>query len=167
MKALAVVFFTFRSVVCLKFLQATTLGPDPQTVNRLNGESFQQDPLVTFNGESWSAKTKRGVLSEEYTTLRIVVAATGIEFLTRCFWLFLAICSCSFSSPSSLFDAHDILSYSLALLHCCYIFQVGSKTSCYVSWAISIEIESKVSNPAGPKDLLLPKAVVRCFWIDQ
>lgn len=34
----------------IQVLSNTTLGPDPQTVNRLNGESFQQDALVTFNG---------------------------------------------------------------------------------------------------------------------
>ena len=34
----------------LRVLEATTLGEDPQTVNHLNGESFQQDALVTFNG---------------------------------------------------------------------------------------------------------------------
>ena len=34
----------------LHFLGSTTLGQDPSTVNHLNGESFQQDPLVTFNG---------------------------------------------------------------------------------------------------------------------
>ncbi|KAH8105273.1 hypothetical protein BXZ70DRAFT_887078 [Cristinia sonorae] len=38
------------TVVGFKFLESTTLGPDPRTINRLNGESFQQDPLVTFNG---------------------------------------------------------------------------------------------------------------------
>lgn len=35
----------------LHVVDVTTLGQDPQTVNRLNGESFQQDALVTFNGE--------------------------------------------------------------------------------------------------------------------
>ena len=35
----------------LRVLDVTTLGQDPQTVNHLNGESFQQDALVTFNGE--------------------------------------------------------------------------------------------------------------------
>ena len=35
----------------LHLLGSSTLGKDPQTVNRLNGESFQQDALVTFNGE--------------------------------------------------------------------------------------------------------------------
>ncbi len=35
----------------LRVANVTTLGQDPQTVNRLNGESFQQDALVTFNGE--------------------------------------------------------------------------------------------------------------------
>lgn len=34
----------------IQVLSNTTLGPDPQTVNRLNGESFQQDALVTYNG---------------------------------------------------------------------------------------------------------------------
>ena len=33
-----------------RLLGSSTLGKDPQTVNRLNGESFQQDALVTFNG---------------------------------------------------------------------------------------------------------------------
>ena len=35
----------------LRVLDVTILGQDPQTVNHLNGESFQQDALVTFNGE--------------------------------------------------------------------------------------------------------------------
>ena len=34
----------------LQVIGRTTLGDDPRTVNRLNGESFQQDALVTFNG---------------------------------------------------------------------------------------------------------------------
>ena len=48
---LALALLLVHSAVALKFLEATTLGPDPQTVNRLNGESFQQDAVVTFNGE--------------------------------------------------------------------------------------------------------------------
>ncbi|THH14195.1 hypothetical protein EW146_g6107 [Bondarzewia mesenterica] len=35
-------------VEAIRILSNTTLGQDPQTVNRLNGESFQQDALVTF-----------------------------------------------------------------------------------------------------------------------
>ncbi|KAH7910670.1 hypothetical protein BJ138DRAFT_1152356 [Hygrophoropsis aurantiaca] len=35
-------------------LSTTTLGPDPQTVNRLNGESFQQDALTSFNGYQYA-----------------------------------------------------------------------------------------------------------------
>ena len=35
----------------LRVLDASTLGVDPPTLNRLNGESFQQDAVVTFNGE--------------------------------------------------------------------------------------------------------------------
>jgi hypothetical protein len=35
----------------LRFLGSTTLGQDPATVNRLNGESFQQDAITTFNGQ--------------------------------------------------------------------------------------------------------------------
>ncbi len=34
----------------LRVLDVTTLGEDPQTTNHLNGESFQQDALVSFNG---------------------------------------------------------------------------------------------------------------------
>ncbi|EIM80651.1 uncharacterized protein STEHIDRAFT_115529 [Stereum hirsutum FP-91666 SS1] len=39
----------------IQVLSNTTLGPDPQTVNRLNGESFQQEALVTFNGYQYAA----------------------------------------------------------------------------------------------------------------
>ncbi|OJT12149.1 hypothetical protein TRAPUB_11298 [Trametes pubescens] len=39
----------------LRVANVTTLGQDPQTVNRLNGESFQQDALVTFNGYQYAA----------------------------------------------------------------------------------------------------------------
>ncbi|KAI8995242.1 hypothetical protein BD414DRAFT_506060 [Trametes punicea] len=39
----------------LRVVDTTTLGQDPQTVNRLNGESFQQDALVTFNGYQYAA----------------------------------------------------------------------------------------------------------------
>ncbi len=35
----------------LTVLDVTTIGEDPQTTNHLNGEAFQQDALVTFNGE--------------------------------------------------------------------------------------------------------------------
>lgn len=38
----------------LQLLGTSSLGPDPQTVNRLNGESFQQDPLVSFNGYQYA-----------------------------------------------------------------------------------------------------------------
>lgn len=35
----------------IKVLGTSILGANPATVNHLNGEAFQQDPLVTFNGE--------------------------------------------------------------------------------------------------------------------
>ena len=38
------------AVGALRLLGSSILGQDPQTVNRLNGESFQQDALVTFKG---------------------------------------------------------------------------------------------------------------------
>ncbi|KAF9069004.1 hypothetical protein BDP27DRAFT_1421429 [Rhodocollybia butyracea] len=37
-------FILLIHVHAVRVLNVTTLGPDPQTVNRLNGESFQQDP---------------------------------------------------------------------------------------------------------------------------
>jgi len=40
----------FRRGAAVASVRSTTLGTDPPTVNRLNGESFQQDALVTFNG---------------------------------------------------------------------------------------------------------------------
>ncbi|KAG6828246.1 hypothetical protein H0H92_008680 [Tricholoma furcatifolium] len=39
----------------LTVLDISVLGSDPQTSNRLNGESFQQDALVTFNGYQYAA----------------------------------------------------------------------------------------------------------------
>ena len=36
----------------LRVVNVSTLGVDPNTTNHLNGESFQQDALVTFNGAS-------------------------------------------------------------------------------------------------------------------
>ena len=36
----------------LRVVNVSTLGVDPNTTNHLNGESFQQDALVTFNGSS-------------------------------------------------------------------------------------------------------------------
>ena len=42
--------YAITTVCGLRWVGSTTLGEDPATVNRLNGESFQQDPLVTFNG---------------------------------------------------------------------------------------------------------------------
>lgn len=47
----AILLQTVAAAVAFRFLGSTTLGPDPQTVNRLNGESFQQDGVVTFNGK--------------------------------------------------------------------------------------------------------------------
>lgn len=47
----------------LRVVDISTLGQDPQTVNRLNGESFQQDALVTFNGEPITMRTASSMLS--------------------------------------------------------------------------------------------------------
>ncbi|KAI0795808.1 hypothetical protein C8Q75DRAFT_791033 [Abortiporus biennis] len=44
----------FNIVHSFHFTGSTILGEDPQTVNRLNGESFQQDALVTFNGYQYA-----------------------------------------------------------------------------------------------------------------
>ncbi|KAK7681824.1 hypothetical protein QCA50_015171 [Cerrena zonata] len=45
----------------LRFLGSTTLGNDPHTINHLNGESFQQDPLVTFNGYQYAVFYKTDI----------------------------------------------------------------------------------------------------------
>ncbi|KAJ3778118.1 hypothetical protein FB446DRAFT_679990 [Lentinula raphanica] len=47
---LLLISFGLLSVHAIQILNVTKLGPDPQTINRLNGESFQQDALVSFNG---------------------------------------------------------------------------------------------------------------------
>ena len=46
----AVLLCTASAASAVRVVANSTLGSDPQTVNRLNGESFQQDALVTFNG---------------------------------------------------------------------------------------------------------------------
>ncbi|KAI0312367.1 hypothetical protein OF83DRAFT_1146529 [Amylostereum chailletii] len=38
----------------LRLVSSTTLGPNPATVNHLNGESFQQDALVSFKGYQYA-----------------------------------------------------------------------------------------------------------------
>ncbi|KAI5121544.1 hypothetical protein M0805_002603 [Coniferiporia weirii] len=54
---LYIAFLPFASAAAgtIDVLGSSVLGLDPQTVNRLNGESFQQDPLVTFNGFQYAA----------------------------------------------------------------------------------------------------------------
>ena len=39
-----------RSEVTVSHLRTTALGTDPEGSARLNGLSFQQDPLTSFNG---------------------------------------------------------------------------------------------------------------------
>jgi hypothetical protein len=46
---------TIPLVNSIRVLHYTTLGLDPQTKNRLNGESYQQDALTTFNGYQYAA----------------------------------------------------------------------------------------------------------------
>ncbi|KAF8590350.1 hypothetical protein K439DRAFT_1330017 [Ramaria rubella] len=44
-----------RRSLIISNVRSTSLGLDPPTVNRLNGESFQQDALATFNGYQYAA----------------------------------------------------------------------------------------------------------------
>ncbi|KAI0337868.1 hypothetical protein BDW22DRAFT_1339134 [Trametopsis cervina] len=48
------VLFCARAILGIRLQESTTLGQDPQTVNRLNGESFQQDAIVTFNNYQYA-----------------------------------------------------------------------------------------------------------------
>ncbi|KAF8063369.1 hypothetical protein FPV67DRAFT_1506236 [Lyophyllum atratum] len=52
--AAADIFLGFCRARSLSVVNTIVLGPDPPTVNRLNGESFQQDTLVTFNGYQYA-----------------------------------------------------------------------------------------------------------------
>jgi hypothetical protein len=54
----ALAFSCVRSLQ-LRVLDTTTLGDDPRTVNHLNGESFQQNALVTSHGMSLFSSTCR------------------------------------------------------------------------------------------------------------
>lgn len=49
-RGLGVVTSSSIKSISVSSIRSTTLGLDPPTVNRLNGESFQQDALATFNG---------------------------------------------------------------------------------------------------------------------
>jgi len=44
------VISTVDLAMTFKIVSTTTLGKRPVAVNNLNGESFQQDVLVTYNG---------------------------------------------------------------------------------------------------------------------
>lgn len=45
---------TVLGVANLRSASFTALGLDPKTVNRLNGESFQQDAIATSNGYQYA-----------------------------------------------------------------------------------------------------------------
>jgi hypothetical protein len=47
----ALLFLASASLTrAVRVVNTTVLGLDPQTVNRLNGESYQQDALIIFQG---------------------------------------------------------------------------------------------------------------------
>ncbi|PSR74487.1 hypothetical protein PHLCEN_2v9784 [Hermanssonia centrifuga] len=79
-------FFGSVSVKGLRLLQSTTLGQDPQTVNRLNGESFQQDALVTFNGYQyavfWTADASNTSVRHPSVSRRGLQGSSGWETFT-------------------------------------------------------------------------------------
>jgi hypothetical protein len=50
--AVGALAFSYVRSLQLRVLDTTTLGDDPRTVNHLNGESFQQNALVTSHGMS-------------------------------------------------------------------------------------------------------------------
>ncbi|KIJ67199.1 hypothetical protein HYDPIDRAFT_127044 [Hydnomerulius pinastri MD-312] len=65
----------------VNLLGSTTLGPDPQTVNRLNGESFQQDAVTSFNGFQyavhWTADTANVSVRHASISRRPIVPESG------------------------------------------------------------------------------------------
>jgi hypothetical protein len=69
----------------VRILDTTILGQDPQTVNRLNGESFQQDPLVSFNGYQyavwWQVSATNASVRHATVSRRHLKAAVGWEHL--------------------------------------------------------------------------------------
>lgn len=65
----------FAAVQNLTLLQSTSLGLDPPTTNHLNGESFQQDPLITFNSYQYAAYYTPTNSSPIETTPRVVTVA--------------------------------------------------------------------------------------------
>lgn len=61
----------------IKELGTSILGANPATVNHLNGEAFQQDPLVTFNGESCY------LLPTEYTLIAMLIIRIPVRCVLR------------------------------------------------------------------------------------
>ncbi|EEB95115.1 hypothetical protein MPER_05969, partial [Moniliophthora perniciosa FA553] len=47
--------FVSATANLVNVLNYTPLGPDPQTINRLNGESYQQDALISFDEYQYAA----------------------------------------------------------------------------------------------------------------
>lgn len=74
------------AVTAFRFLSSTVLGQDPQTVNRLNGESFQQDPLVTLKGYQyavfWTADPANESVRHASVSRRSIQAPTDWETFT-------------------------------------------------------------------------------------
>ncbi|GJE93615.1 BNR repeat-containing protein [Phanerochaete sordida] len=78
--------WSLHAVAAFRFLESTTLGRDPQTVNRLNGESFQQDPLVTLNGYQyavfWTADPANASIRHASVSRRDLKSASSWETFT-------------------------------------------------------------------------------------
>jgi len=63
----------FRREISISGIQTTTLGRDPPTINRLNGESFQQDALASFNGYQYAVFYKSDASANATTPRHVSV----------------------------------------------------------------------------------------------
>lgn len=109
----------FRTLVVatvIALVQAATptptfhpLGLESPTVNRLNGESFQQDALATFNGFQYAAFYGSTADANVNTTRHVSVARRPLSGTGSSTWETLTLTD----YDQTLDDGHDIISLGI------------------------------------------------------
>ncbi|EJD00360.1 uncharacterized protein FOMMEDRAFT_159034 [Fomitiporia mediterranea MF3/22] len=109
--------FLVSAAGSISILGRSVLGEDPQTVNRLNGESFQQDALVTFNGYQYAAfydaNTSTNASVRYVSVARRVLSTTNLKNSTNAEeegWEKLTLMDYN----QTLDDGHDIISLGIS-----------------------------------------------------
>ncbi|KIJ31449.1 hypothetical protein M422DRAFT_185901 [Sphaerobolus stellatus SS14] len=100
----------FRRELSISTIRRTVLGRDPPTVNRLNGESFQQDALVTFNGYQYAVFYGSDATATATTPRHVSVARRSLASLaSQAQWETLTLTDYNQTDD----DGHDIISLGI------------------------------------------------------